>query len=336
MSKVEHLLNQISLNEVTPDFCEKATPQFVDDECARVGFYSSRWACIMRPEARIKNAIDFAQSSAARVLYNLKKIGVIFESDKPLYTKIMFGHINMRIDGIIKQGFPDFPNERGLLFVKVHDKKSYAESIKTRSNHYAEKAAHILMAYGGFKKSAIINVCPDSGDIFAQVVELNLNIANLIYSKMQEGVTSKKAPERLRDKDEKCFSCPYSIYCIAPEIPSPTCRNCVNFIIGDNGFAGCSKKSGNQVSQHEQMNLHKCDMHIYNSDFLSSWAEFLQDDLNDSKEYANKITGEVFKNSNDGSGYTSYEIYGAEGKMLIGDKKIDKIKRMFDAKIMDD
>lgn len=338
MSKVVFLLNQVSQNEVTADFCEKASPQFVDNQCARIGFYSSRWACVMRPEAKIKNAIDFAQSSAARMIYNLKKVGVIFENEKPLYTKIMFGHISMRIDAIIARGFPDFPNERGLLFIRIHDKASFAQVEKSGSNHYAEMNSHILMAYGGFKKSAIINVCPDNGEIFAQVVELNLNTANEIYEKMQIGVTQVEAPARIKGNDEKCFSCPFSIYCVAPEVPSPTCRNCVNFIIGDNGFAGCKAKNGAKLSIHEQMNIDKCNMHIFNKEFLSSWADFIRDELDGGKEYVNKITGEIFVNSNSrkGSEYTSYEIYGAQGKMLIGDSKIDKIKKMFNATIMDD
>lgn len=296
----------------------------------------------MRPKAEIKNAIDFSQSVTARTIFNLEKIGVIFESKKPFFTKLVHGHISMKFDGIIKQGFPDFPSERGLLFVKTHSKASMSEARESKEVSYLEKSAHLLMAYGGFKKSAIIHVCPDSGSIFAQVVELNLNLANIIFMKSSEGVVSDSAPQRIKGNQEKCDSCPFSIYCIAPETPSPTCRNCVNFIIGDNGFAGCSAKSGKKLSVDEQMNLDKCNMHIYKPCFLDSWAEEITDET-DAKEgigfrYYNRLNGGQFLNSNDsGDGvYSSYELFAVQGKTLIADKNIDKIKSMFGAQIMDE
>lgn len=336
MSKTTELLKMFSMNEATADFCEKNSPQYIDDECGRINFYSSRWSSIMRPTPEVKNVIDFDQSAIARVVYNLKKIGVIFDVDKPFYQKVGHGHISLRIDGTIKQGYPDFPNERGLLFVRRLSKAQFSAAV-SGNNGLLDRNAHLLMAIGGFKKSSVIYVCDQTGEISAQVVELNLVRAHKIYETVNNSVSSISIPERINN-DDKCSFCPFAKYCILPDSPSPTCRNCVNFVIGENGYAACKAQSGKQLSVDEQVNLHKCNHHIYMSDFLSSWAERLNSDIDGGVEYANKLTGEVFVTHPSGlnGSYTSYEIYGASGKDLIGSKKIDKIRKMFDAKIEDD
>lgn len=336
VSKTTELLKMFSMNEATADFCEKNSPQYIDDECGRINFYSSRWSSIMRPTPEVKNVIDFDQSAIARVVYNLKKIGVIFDVDKPFYQKVGHGHISLRIDGTIKQGYPDFPNEKGLLFVRRLSKAQFSAAV-SGNNGLLDRNAHLLMAIGGFKKSSVIYVCDQTGEISAQVVELNLVRAHKIYETVNNSVSSISIPERINN-DDKCSFCPFAKYCILPDSPSPTCRNCVNFVIGENGYAACNAQNGKLLSVDEQVNLHKCQHHLYMSEFLDSWAEYLSSDIEGGNEYANKITGEVFVNHPSGlnGSYTSYEIYGASGKDLIGSKKIDKIRKMFDAKIEDD
>lgn len=336
MSKTTELLKMFSMNEATADFCEKNSPQYIDDDCKRVNFYSSRWASIMRPTPEVKNVIDFDQSAIARVVYNLKKIGVIFDNDKPFYQKVGHGHISLRIDGTIKQGYPDFPNEPGLLFVRRLSKMQFAAAT-SGNNGLLDRNAHLLMAIGGFKKSSVIYICDQTGEISAEVVELNLVMAHKIYETVNESVASPSIPARI-DNEVKCSICPFAKYCALPDSPSPTCRNCVNFEIGTNGYAACKAQGGKILSTDEQVNLHKCAHHLYMSDFLDSWAELLNKNADGGSEYANKLTGEIFVNSASGvsGGYTSYEIFGANGKDLIGSKKIDKIRKMFDAKIEDD
>lgn len=348
MSKTVEILNLHSKNEATADFCEKNSPQFIDDECARINFYSSRWAAVMRPTSEVKNVIDFDQSATARMVYNLKKIGVIFQNEKPFYQKVGHGHISLRIDGIISKGFPDFPNESGLLFVRRVTKMVF-NNLSLSSTDYVSKNANLLMAIGGFKKSAILYICDQTGQIAAQVVELDLRAAHKIYETVNLGVESPSIPPRVNN-EEKCNSCPFNGYCVLPDSPSPTCRNCINFVIGKDGYAACYVKDNQRLSIDEQMNLHKCNMHLYSPDFLSSWAKHIdgvsteeigQSDIvtvHHSNEYVNILTGEIFVNVIDSSsgGYTSYEIYGSKGKELIGNGKIDKIKKMFNATIQDD
>ncbi len=334
MSKTLELLNMFSMNEATADFCEKNSPQFIDDECKRVNYYSSRWASIMRPTPQVKNVIDFDASAIARMIYNLKKIGTIFQNEKAFYQKVGHGHISLRIDGIIKQGYPDFPNEPGLLFVRRLSKMQFA-NIDFGGFSFVNNNAQLMMAIGGFKKSAIIYVCDQTGALSISVLELNLVKAHKLYETINESVESPSMPEKTKD-ETKCASCAFNKYCVLPDSPSPTCRNCVNFTIGENGYAACDAQGNKSLDVTEQVNLHKCNKHLYLPEFLQSWAEHLST-VENGNEYANKLTGEIFFNVLDNSqgGYTSYEIFGADGKDLIGAKKIDKIKRMFDAKIED-
>lgn len=108
-------------------------------------------------------------------------------------------------------------------------------------------------------------------------------------------------------------------------------------------------QNGFELSVEMRQNMHQCSHHIYMPSMIDSWAEPLgvasrtvigEDDLTEipvGNHYANKITGAEFFNlppsAGDESAYSSYEIYGAKGKDLVGDKGIDKLRKAFGAKI---
>lgn len=347
-SKTINILNLQAASECTPDFCELNTPSFVDNECKRVNYYSSRHALVMKPSAGIKNIIDNTASLKARTIHNLKKIGVIFDVDKTTYHKVGYGHVTLKIEAVISRGFPDFPSERGLLFIRRKVK------LEAMANSLTEKEAQLLMNLGGFKKSVILTVDEGAGSISSQVVELNIKTAIHVQEQLNEAVASQKIPERIHPQadvtaakkgTEKCQSCPYSVYCMLPNTPPPICRNCIHFAIGDNGYAACSAQNNFLLNSEMQQNLHKCGMHVYKPDFLDSWAavqgvEKKQDA--DSGQpvpvgyvYANKLTGEEFINSPEDDHYSSYEIHAAEGMDLIGSSNLNKIRKMFSAKLQE-
>ena len=348
-------------NEMTPDFCDQATPQFVDDTCARVSFYSARKALIFRPHPMLKNSLDNNQSFIARLIYNLKKIGVQFERDKSLLFNVAYGHISLKMDAIISSGFPDFPQERGLLFAHVVSGVEFRGLIDSQMPYdgWMVNNAQLLMAYGGFKKAAIFLINRASGETFEQVVDINFKIAQNCDNLSKEAISNPVAPERIipvstftslpEGLSKKCNSCPYSGVCMLPDSPPPTCYNCQNYSIGPNGSGKCMAQNGFELSIEMRQNMHQCGHHIYMPSMLDSWAEILgvasktvigEDDLTEipvGNHYANKITGAEFFNlppsASDDSGYSSYEIYGAKGKDLVGDKGIDKLRKVFGAKI---
>lgn len=359
MSETINRLSQQSAYEADADFCVENSPQFVDSVCSRIPYYSSRWAMLVRPVSSIKNVIDFNTSATARLIYNLKKIGVRFEKDKPFFYKVGYGHINLRIDGIINSGIPDFPSDSGLLFVRRVNKVQFKSAKNGEIPSEVYNAANLLMAYGNYKKSFIFFICDSSGDLFLHTVDINFRTAEKILAVTEEGVSSNLIPVRFEGYQEKhgnttiisdkCNNCAFCTYCLLPQTPPPSCRTCVHFVIGDNGYAACGAQNNFTLTNEMQCNLHECEMHIYKPDFLESWADCKgyatrevigQDDIVNIPVgylYVNKLTGQEFINcpEKEMQGYTSYEISKAEGMELIGDKDIEKIRSMFDAKIKD-
>ena len=352
-------------HEMNPAYCEDNSPQFVDDQCARMAFYSARRNLIFRPNYILKTALDNAQSFTARLIHNLKKIGVQFSEQKPFFYKVAHGHISLKVDGVISGGFPDFPNEQAILLTQTMSGVEFAELCKSQMPYsgYLVNHAQLLMAYSGIKKTAIFIIARNSGEVFAQVVELNYNLATNIDNASKFGVTSQYAPDRIipvhtfttgKHENAKCNSCYFAVHCMLPDSPPPICRNCEHCVFADNGFVGCSAQAdrdGNPFPLNDEMqqNLHACTHHIYRPDILDSWAGFQGEaektvigesgpiQAKIGNIYANKITGQVFYNipsvAGAEDGYTSYEIFGAKGKELVGDKAIDSLKKIFNASI---
>lgn len=301
----------------------------------------------MKPTSSKKNAIDFDSSSTARMIHNLRKIGVRFQKEKPFFVKVGYGHISLKIDGIIDSGIPDFPNDSGLLFVRRLGKSEFEEVKSSGVPESLQDEAHLLMAIGGFKKSFFFSINSFSGDIIFSSIDVNFRIAESIQDITNFSVSSNRIPVRydgwqlkIGDKDvisSKCQKCEFGKFCLLPETPAPSCRTCAHFVIGDSGFAACGAKSNYQLTVEEQQNLNKCEMHIYNPDFLESWASLsgLKKEK-DKNLYVNKTNGQEFINGNDPISYSSYEIFETKGMELIGDKKIDAIRKMFSASIQED
>lgn len=362
-SEVSKRLLSQAFYEMNADYCESNSPQFVDDKCARVAFYSARRNLIFRAAPILKNALDSSQSFVARLIYNLKKIGVKFADgkDKPFFIKVGYGHINIKVDGIISSGFPDFPNEPGIILCQTVSGKEFNELTDSQMPYsgYLVNHAQLMMAYGNFKKACIFVISRASGDVFAQVVEINFNVANQIENTTNAGVSANIAPERIipistvqtlpTGLASKCASCYFAVHCMLPDSPPPICQNCEHCQIGPQGSVKCMAQNGFDLNFEMQQNLHKCQHHIYRPDILDSWAELIGDATKEGigeediisvkigNHYANKLTGAEFFNipeiHNEPEAYSSYEIYGAKGKDLVGDKGIDKLRKVFGAKI---
>ncbi len=355
MLKIVQALNQQSAYECDYDFCSDWTAQAVDNDCARVGYFSARWGLPMRPNANLKNVIDYGTSAGARLIYNLKKIGVIFETDKPFFVDAGYDHIRLRVDAVIKSGLADIPGQQAILLFRRCSKSKYKSFRDNGPSWVVSNQAQILMAIGNIRHCIIFGLCDSTGDIFAHLQELNLNIAHAINNKTNEGVSSETIPDKLPQPDsglnKKCEDCPFQSRCFAPTLPPPNCRNCVHVKLDGNGWAGC-KAQQIELNKEMQQNLHRCPIHIYNPDFMREWAK--SEDIVSSTTfdqngneitdvdfivYTNILTGNQFINvareaSKPGE-YSSYDIDALDGKELVGDGALEKIKTMFDAKIMD-
>lgn len=345
-------------NELTPDFVIDNTPQYVDDSCGRVSYYSARKALTLNPNALIKNSIDFDSSLVARLIFNLKKIGVQFEVEKPFRFKVAYGHINLKIDAIASSGFPDFPQQRVLILFNVVSGKDFLHYSNSESvPSWMLNNAQLLMAYGGIKKAALFIVNRSSGQSFARVVDIDFNSATKIDNISKSSVSEYSIPERIATieditsaKSEKCLSCPYSGSCALPESTMPNCYSCAFYSMKPEGKAVCMARNNMPLDDRARLNYQNCDRHIYNPDMIDSWAALMhesektvigQNDLTEIRIgsiFANKLTGVEFENvmpteKENLNQYTSYEIYGAKGKDLIGDSSINKLKNTFGAEI---
>jgi len=359
-SQVNDRLLMQAQSELTHEFVIDNTPQYVDNKCGRVSYYSARKALTLNPNALIKNAIDFDSSIVARLVYNLKKIGVQFEIEKPFRFKVAYGHINLKIDAIASSGFPDFPQQKVIMLFNVVSGKDFISYSNSQSvPEWMVNNAQLLMAYGGIKKAALFIVNRASGQSFAQVVDIDFNAATRIDDLSKSSVSEYSIPERIasveditasNEKALKCLSCPYVSQCALPESTMPNCYSCAFYSMRPDGKAVCVAKNNMPLDDRTRLNYENCDRHIYNPEMIDSWSAFMgeavrqvigQHDIVESRTgsiFANKLTGVEFENvmpieKKDLNQYTSYEIYGAKGKDLIGDSSISKLKKTFGAEI---
>ncbi|QPX75446.1 putative exonuclease [Serratia phage vB_SmaS_Opt-169] len=320
------------------DFCFKHSVTAIDNECSRAAFLSSRFAIPFHPDEKIKRVYDERVSFASRLISDLRSMGVSFMKDTPQLITLGYGHIFEEIDAVISGGLPECNNERALMSVSIANKIQFKNYKSNGLSSFTINAAQLCMAVSEFKKFVKFIYCPSTGDIDFTVIDIDFNLARKVYETVNKGVSSESMPIQLAQPEtginKKCESCPFGVVCMAPETPPPTCRTCIYYRIGPNGYSACNAQNGKQLSPDEQVNRHSCEYHRFNPDFLSTWATVEEKDFEKNRiKYLNLLNGNSFYNGGIEGDYSSYEINGCKGKELVGDSGINMIKKTFSAKV---
>lgn len=335
--KAESLFYQRAQNEMDGNFCEKYTAPFVDSECRRGAWLASHGALSMRPIAQFYDIIDSNRRDVNKFFDDAERIGVVFSAKNEISIKCGHGHINLHCNGVIENGWPD---QAGRLIVKFKtvNKNDYGNIVKDGISEQMRNQAQILMGSGGIRNTLFVHYCPFVGLYHFSIVNYNPDLARQIWEVTNEGVASNDIPEQLPATDgkinQKCETCTFSTACMAPVIPSTTCRSCRHSQLGPNGAITCLPNNNHALNSENVMNLHKCGYHRYREGLISSWSLFEGQTGENEFTYSNLLNGSKFVNGDGEGKYSSYEMNSIKGQnpaSLVGDKVIDKIKNVFGA-----
>lgn len=337
MSELITRLNQKLLYEMDSDFCVKNSVFAIDDECARASYLSSRWVAPMLPIPYLKRIIDTRKNYAEKLKDDLESVGVQFSRKDGFNVSVGHGHINIFVDGVIAGGVNGLTGSAIMIY--LHASKLQYKAYKNDGfSSFLVNQVNLLMSVGGINNAIVFIGCPEHGGLAYEIIPINYKIAKSVYNTLNAGVESADMPPRLGvgEPVKKCETCPFNANCYAPTPPPATCRTCKHFIIGPDGFGGCSAQGGIQLSHEQQMNLHKCTYHLYKESFLSGFTLNKGIDIEGNRSlYVNLVNNMEFINGKGEGEYTSYEISAIKGMELLGDKQIDKLKKMFSAIIED-
>lgn len=335
--KAESLFYQLAQNQMDGEFCESHSAPFVDYECKRGAWLSSRGALSMRPVSNLYNVIDSRRYAVQKFFRDAESIGVQFNTKNEIAVKVGHGHITIRCDGLIENGWPD---QGGRMIVKFRNVAKH-ELAEIRDNGISEQSrnqAQMLMASGGIRNTLFVTYCEFVGVYHFAIVNYNEELARAIWNTTNAGVESDEAPAQLptvnNELNPRCETCSFAAVCMAPIIPSTTCRSCRHSQFGPNGSLTCLPNNGYELNSENIMNLHKCGYHRYRAGLIASWASPEGGNDNNEFVYTNMLNGTKFINGEGEGKYTSYEMNSIKGKnpaSLVGESTIEKLKTMFGA-----
>lgn len=335
--KADSLFYQRAQNQMDGAFCEKYSPPFVDSECARGSWLASRGALAMRPVGQFFDILDSRKNDCQKFYRDAEAVGVRFEVREEISVAVGHGHINLHCDGVIAGGWPDFPGRMIVKFRSVM-KTEFGEIREKGVSEQARNQGQLLMASGGIRNLLFVTYCPFVGLYHFAIQKYDEALALKIWNTTNAGVESNDVPPQLPTVDNKvnpkCETCTFAAACMAPIIPSPTCRSCRHSQLGPNGSIVCLPQNGFALNSENVMNLHKCAYHRYRDGLIASWTTSEGQTGENEFTYTNLLNGSKFVNGEGQGKYTSYEMNSIKGKNpaeLVGDKTIDKLKSTFGA-----
>lgn len=250
----------------------------IGHECDRYLWLAFRNAFRATFTGRILRLFDTGQREEARIIEELKAIGVQVEGEKPqIAISAVGGHFRGHLDGM-GLGIPEAPKTWHVLEFKTHNSKSFAklekEGVqKSKPMHYAQ-----MMVYMGCTlttRALYVAVCKDTDDIYTERVRFDADAFAAIMRRAQDIISAITPPPRCatRPDDFRCKFCDAAAVCwgAKPTVPLPcqSCRSCCHAtpVTGEGEAAEWTCAKGFPMEQGDT-----CKAHLLIPDIIP-WAE---------------------------------------------------------------
>lgn len=222
------------------------------NECARVPWYNFRWTVKGQFEGRMMRLFNRGHLEEARFIAMLLSIGTeIYQQDengKQFRISFADGHGGGSGDGIGK-GLPEVPETSVLCEFKTHGEKSFMElagKLDEWRAHLAGKGPftgkgvreakfeHYVQMQLYMRKMELVAglymaVNKNTDDLYAEIVPLDTEIADMFFTRGEKLVPMHVPPERLSNSPGfwKCRFCEYKPVCHLKAKPEVNCRTCI-------------------------------------------------------------------------------------------------------------
>lgn len=231
------------------DFRSHLGASSIGRDCTREIWYGWRWYRRSTWNGRMLRLFNRGHLEEGRFLAMLSMIGceVWHETGNGEQFKVTGykGHFGGSCDAVVK-GIPDMPNIPMLAEFKTHGQSSFSSLegkglILAKWEHYVQM--QVYMAGLGLTHGIYFAVNKNTDDLYAEIIELNLDVVERTSQKVISIVEAKDPPPRLHNATPswyKCKQCSFVAICHNEEAPEPTCRSCVWVRVSDGGEWGCA------------------------------------------------------------------------------------------------
>lgn len=240
----------------------------IGDKCSRKLWYGFRWVIgKSKHSGRLLRLFNRGHLEEPRFIALLLMIGVkisqVDENGKQFRIKHAWDHFGGSSDGI-GYGIPDLPNEYVLLEFKTANDKKFKELISKgvfewNQTYYIQ--CQIYMYKMGLKRTLFMCVNKNNDELHAEIIELDVNVAEINLAKSQRIISTIEPPDKLRPSVNwfECKFCDYNKVCHNNESYEKTCRTCKNAVICTGGIWFCNlhKKNLNLKEQFEACDQYK-------------------------------------------------------------------------------
>lgn len=242
-------------------------------ECERELWYSFRCCTRGAFSGRMLRLFETGQREEARLIENLRTIGVEVHNLDPETGK-QFGfsdfgdHFTGYIDGAAL-GIIEAPATWHLCEFKTYNSKRFEllkkHGVKAASyEHYCQMI--VYMDYLGFDRGFYLAVCKDTDGLYSERIHSDPTFAAMLKEKARRIINAASPPPRISEDPGwwKCKTCDHRQTCHEGQPPEVNCRTCLHSTPVDGGWR--CEKHNQMLTKPEQER--GCSDHLYIPDLL--------------------------------------------------------------------
>lgn len=293
--------------------------------CERYLWLTFRWAGGKAFSGRMLRLFETGQLEEARLVRNLRRIGVEVKDTDPegkqWRVSAVNGHFGGSMDGIAR-GIPEAPKTWHVLEFKTHNDKSFKDLVgkgvaASKPQHYAQM--QVYMGLAEMKRGLYMAVNKNDDAVYTERVELHEEEFNRLIERAERVVRATEPPLRISNDPAwyQCKTCNFYDQCHSTEMPDVSCRTCAHSTpIDYNGEWQCEAFEM-EVGHLAQLESDKCPSHRYIPMFFDRFAA-QSGYVNGDVEYTLHGSKTTFKNGNAPDAFSSVEIKACVDKEGLG------------------
>lgn len=301
--------------------------------CDRYLWLTFRWAVKPTFPGRLLRLFRRGHNEEDTVISDLRLIGCALNERQ---TRVDFGSfVSGSCDGIITGGLPGYENQKLVLEIKTHSKKSFDELCKkgvalAKEQHYIQMQVYM---YGlKIDQALYYAVCKDDDRIYTEHVRLAPDMAKKYVGRGQKIALSDYMPEPLSADPSwyQCKMCNFHEFCHETKLTKEiNCRTCaLSTATSDSKFL-CSKYDNWEIAAEHQRT--GCPGHVLHPDLVP----YERAESDSAHEAVYIIDGQHVRNGEpDERVYSSAEIIADPHACAHADEVTEALRSTFDARLV--
>jgi hypothetical protein len=240
-------------------------------ECERQIWYSFRWCTNPDFNGRMLRLFATGHSQEARLLKDLKAIGISVydldpETGKQIHYTDFGGHYSGSLDAI-GRGFVEAPETFHVIECKTMNIKTF-NSLKSKGvravkfEHYCQM--QVYMGWSGLTRAFYLAVCKDTDELYGERIYFDQSVSDKLRVKADRIVFSDNPLYRIgtSENDFKCKFCEHKDLCYGTRLPEVNCRTCAFSDVIDDGGWMCNCPNNKHVLS-PLLQRQGCEHHVF-------------------------------------------------------------------------